>query len=241
MTRYSHRKKTAILLVLGMSSVAAMGGMVTSQTDDSGDEAATSPPPSDEPTPENNVLDVVEQQKKMTVRLATRSGGKLQEYKEVREQQEAVATKEVLHPIDDLSRYEAVRVLATGYTAGAESTGKKKGHPAYGITKSGIKVHRGIYSTIAADPDVFPIGSVLYIPDYGYGVVADTGAAIKGKKLDLYFRTVDEVYNEWGKRNIKVYVIKKGDGRLTQKQFEQYNRTAEANGIAYRDIKNGGG
>lgn len=220
MTRYSHRKKTAILLVLGMSSVAAMGAMVTSQTDDSGDETAITPPTPDEPSPESKVIDV---EQKKAFRLASRSS----EFPK-----HGAKEAQMLHPIDDLSRYEAVDVLATGYTAGAESTGKTKSHPAYGITKSGIKVHRGIYSTIAADPDIFPIGSVLYIPDYGYGVVADTGSAIKGKKLDLYFKTVDEVYNEWGKRNIEVYVIKKGDGQLTQKQFEEYNKIAEANGLA---------
>lgn len=221
MTRYSHRKKTAILLVLGMSSVAAMGAMVTSQTDDSGDETAITPPTPDEPSPESKVIDV---EQKKAFRLASRSSSEFPKH--------GAKEAQMLHPIDDLSRYEAVDVLATGYTAGAESTGKTKSHPAYGITKSGIKVHRGIYSTIAADPDIFPIGSVLYIPDYGYGVVADTGSAIKGKKLDLYFKTVDEVYNEWGKRNIEVYVIKKGDGQLTQKQFEEYNKIAEANGLA---------
>src|SRR5690606_24522080 len=84
------------------------------------------------------------------------------------------------------SPYEKFEVEATGYTAGPESTGKDIGHPQYGITYSGVKVRRAHVSTIAADPDVFPIGSVLYIPDYGYGVVADTGSAIKGHKIDLY-------------------------------------------------------
>ena len=77
-----------------------------------------------------------------------------------------------------------MKVTATGYTAGYESTGKKPGHPQYGITYSGVKVKRdrNTLSTIAADPDVFPLGSILYIPGYGYGIVADIGSAIKGQK-----------------------------------------------------------
>ncbi len=100
----------------------------------------------------------------------------------------------------DWSRYPVKKVVATGYTAGEESTGKQPGHPSYGITYSGVKVKRDLYSTVAADPKVFPIGTILFIPGYGYGVVADTGSAIKGNKLDLYYDTVDEVYSHWGKK-----------------------------------------
>lgn len=114
-------------------------------------------------------------------------------------------------------------VTATGYTAGIESTGKEPGHELYGITFSGIEVKRDLYSTIAADPKVFPIGTVMFIPGYGYGVVADTGSAIKGNIIDLYFDTVDEVFNEWGKQKVEVYVLKEGDGTLTEEEFAAMN------------------
>lgn len=123
----------------------------------------------------------------------------------------------------DWSRYPKQTVVATGYTAGAESTGKNPGHPLYGITYSGVKVTRDLYSTIAADTSVFPLGTVLFIPDYGYGVVADTGSAIKGNKIDLYYETVEQVYNEWGKRTVDVYVIEMGKGRLTQEVLAALN------------------
>lgn len=74
-------------------------------------------------------------------------------------------------------------MTATGYTAGAESTGKSPGHPQYGITYSGVKVKRDLYSTVAADPSVFPIGTILFIPNYGYRVVADTGSKLKAAAL----------------------------------------------------------
>jgi 3D (Asp-Asp-Asp) domain-containing protein len=126
-----------------------------------------------------------------------------------------------LFSVADLDAFPSKTVVATGYTAGPESTGKSRSHPAYGITKSGVPVRRGVVSTIAADPDVFPIGTVLFVPDYGYAVVADTGSAIKGDRIDLYFSTVSEVYRKWGKRKIRVYVIESGDGVLDWSRFDE--------------------
>lgn len=122
-----------------------------------------------------------------------------------------------------LTKYEKARVIATGYTAGKESTGKTLNHPAYGVTYSGVKVKRDLYSTIAADLDVFPLGTILWIPGYGYGVVADKGGAIKGNRLDLYYETVEDVYAEWGKKELDVYIIEKGRGMLTEDQLTALN------------------
>lgn len=124
-----------------------------------------------------------------------------------------------------LEKYPAHQVIATGYTAGIESTGKTPDDPSYGITYSGVKVRRDVYSTIAADTDVFPIGTVLFIPGYGYGVVADTGSAINGNKIDLYYKTVEDVYENWGKKKIKVYLIKEGKGQLSEKTMDVMNET----------------
>lgn len=135
----------------------------------------------------------------------------------------------------DVTKYPTTTVIATGYTAGAESTGKTPEHPGYGITYSGIEVKRDLYSTIAADLDVFPIGTILFIPGYGYGVVADIGSAIKGNKIDLYYHTVDDVYNEWGKQTVDVYVIEEGNGTLTEEQFHEWNND-EALQVFRKDI-----
>lgn len=136
---------------------------------------------------------------------------------------EAVQPSVKLEDAIDWTKYPKKKVIATGYTAGIESTGKSPGHPGYGITYSGVKVKRDLYSTIAADINVFPIGTILFIPDYGYGVVADTGSAIKGNKIDLYYETVDDVYNHWGKRSVDVYIIQRGDGDLTEKELAMLN------------------
>lgn len=123
----------------------------------------------------------------------------------------------------DWSKYPKKTVVATGYTAGYESTNKTPDHPGFGITYSGVKVTRDLYSTVAADLDVFPIGTILFIPGYGYGVVADKGAAIKGNKVDLYYETVEDVYKHWGKKTVDVYVIKEGDGTLTDEELKALN------------------
>lgn len=135
----------------------------------------------------------------------------------------AVEAVQTLEQSIDLSQYQSRQVTATGYTAGFESTGKTPEHPAYGITFSGVNVTRDLYSTIAADLNVFPLGTILFIPGYGYGVVADIGGAIKGEELDLYFSSVEDVYDQWGKKTLDVYVIKEGEGQLTEEELATLN------------------
>lgn len=118
---------------------------------------------------------------------------------------------------------KSVKVIATGYTAGVESTGKKPGHPEYGITYSGVKVRRDYVSTIAADLSVFPLGSILYIPGYGYGIVTDIGSKIKGNKIDLYFHTTKQVYKQWGKKEVEVQLIQEGSGKVSEDMLNQLN------------------
>lgn len=156
-------------------------------------------------------------------------------------------TQKVVSPVNDqpssykyspsqrhhLSHEKAVEVIATGYSAGIESTGKTPQHPAYGITYSGLEAVRdeSKISTIAADPKLFPLGTLLFIPGYGYGVVADIGSAIKGEKIDLYFDSKDQVYQEWGKRKLHVYVIRKGHGKVTKQLWEQIKNDVLASAL----------
>jgi hypothetical protein len=64
---------------------------------------------------------------------------------------------------------------------------------------------------------------LLYIPGYGYGLVADTGSAIKGNKIDLFFLNKKEVYANWGKKKVNVYVLKRGDGKVTEAMLDRLN------------------
>lgn len=78
----------------------------------------------------------------------------------------------------------------------------------HGITASGTKPVRNPngYSTVAVDRSVIPLGTKLYIPNYGYAIAADTGGAIKGMKIDLFMNTREECYT-FGRRNITVHII----------------------------------
>lgn len=81
----------------------------------------------------------------------------------------------------------------------------------YGVayTASGMQAVRKVngYSTIAVDPTVIPLGTKIYVEGYGLAIAADTGSAIKGRKIDLYFNTYSEACN-WGLRSNKIYILK---------------------------------
>lgn len=100
---------------------------------------------------------------------------------------------------------KVINMSSTAYDATYESTGKKPGHPQYGITYSGVRVRSGI---VAVDPRVIPLGTWLYIEGYGEALAADIGGAIKGNKIDLYFES-PTVVNRYGRKSIKVYVLDK--------------------------------
>lgn len=78
--------------------------------------------------------------------------------------------------------WRVVRMRATAYTAA--SSGKPPDHPAYGITASGVPAGSGV---VAADINVIPFRSEVYVPDYGIGFVGDTGGGVKGRWIDLGF------------------------------------------------------
>jgi 3D (Asp-Asp-Asp) domain-containing protein len=56
-----------------------------------------------------------------------------------------------------------------------------------GTTLSGMRTRRGI---AAADPRLMPIGSVVHVVGLGPRgqtfVVADTGSAVKGRRIDIF-------------------------------------------------------
>lgn len=177
---------------------------------------------------EQNVFKQNEFMPKYTAKAAVPAIGKA----EVKPHQEAGAVKEPSMPVLMPRQEQVIRkvkVTATGYTAGYESTGKHPSHPSYGITYSGVKVRRdkNTISTIAADPKWFPLGTILYVPGYGYGVVADTGSAIKGRKIDLYFSTTKQVYKEWGKKEVDVFVIKRGNGKCSEEMLQTLGKAIQ--------------
>lgn len=85
----------------------------------------------------------------------------------------------------------ALDVIATAYTY--------TGHN----TASGIPPHFG---AIAVDPQVIPLGSRLYVEGYGFARALDTGGAIKGNRIDVFFETKEQT-RRWGIRRVRVYIL----------------------------------
>lgn len=55
-----------------------------------------------------------------------------------------------------------------------------------GITASGVRAQEGV--TVAADTNILPIGTKIYVDGNEY-IVQDVGGAVKGNKLDIYCET----------------------------------------------------
>jgi 3D (Asp-Asp-Asp) domain-containing protein len=75
-----------------------------------------------------------------------------------------------------------------------------------GRTATGEAVRQGF---VAADPRVLPLGTLVHIQAGRYtGVykVADTGGAIKGRKIDIYVPSYQEA-KSFGRQTIKVKVL----------------------------------
>lgn len=90
---------------------------------------------------------------------------------------------------------KTLNCIATAYSGGVGTSSGRKPK----------RVEDGL-STIAVDPTVIPMGSKVYVNGYGYAVAADTGTAIKGNKIDLYFNTYRESC-DWGLKNVKVTIV----------------------------------
>jgi 3D (Asp-Asp-Asp) domain-containing protein len=84
-----------------------------------------------------------------------------------------------------------------------------------GRTASGRMVSRGL---IAADPRVLPLGSRVRLEHPGYSgeyVVADTGGAIRGRRIDIWTPSSGEAMR-FGRRTVKLTVLSYG-GRRTKR------------------------
>lgn len=90
--------------------------------------------------------------------------------------------------------------IATAYTI--DTCGKTPSHPAYGITATGHKAIPG--RTIAVDPSVIPLGTLVLINGIEY-IADDTGRAIKGNRVDICMESISEA-NNFGRQLVEVYV-----------------------------------
>jgi 3D (Asp-Asp-Asp) domain-containing protein/peptidoglycan hydrolase CwlO-like protein len=83
---------------------------------------------------------------------------------------------------------------------GRTMTVSSTGYCLRGTTATGIPVGWGV---IAVDPTVIPLGTRMSVPGYGDGVAADTGAAVKGANIDLWFPTCARAL-AWGRVTVTI-------------------------------------
>lgn len=89
-----------------------------------------------------------------------------------------------------------MELVATGY--GPSGNGR------WGMqTATGVRPRYGI---VAVDPRVIPLGTRLYVEGYGYAWAMDTGGAIKGKRIDLFYPS-DRDAHRVGRKKVRVIVL----------------------------------
>jgi 3D (Asp-Asp-Asp) domain-containing protein len=69
-----------------------------------------------------------------------------------------------------------------------------------GTTATGMPVGWGV---VAVDPSVIPLGTRMTVPGYGEGVAADTGSAVVGNTIDLWFPSCAQAH-QWGRRTVTI-------------------------------------
>lgn len=120
------------------------------------------------------------------------------------------------------------QMSATAYDLSVQSCGKYPDDNGYGITRSGFDLS-GMTGPearcIAVDPEVIPLGSVVYVEfsDFWYkrydGVYTayDTGSGIKGNKIDIFMGDFEQIEPhqmtlDFGVADCKVTVLEAKDG-----------------------------
>ncbi|ECK3595886.1 resuscitation-promoting factor [Listeria monocytogenes] len=117
--------------------------------------------------------------------------------------------KVVATPVSNVSTSSATSSSSASSTPSGGKTYKMEstaysggGTTAYGINLSanpGLKV-------IAVDPRIIPLGSKVWVEGYGEAIAGDTGGAIKGNIVDVYFPNESQCYS-WGRRMVTVKVL----------------------------------
>jgi 3D (Asp-Asp-Asp) domain-containing protein/peptidoglycan hydrolase CwlO-like protein len=87
--------------------------------------------------------------------------------------------------------------------SGQTMTVSSTGYCLRGTTATGIPVAPGV---IAVDPSAIPLGTRMFVPGYGEGVAADTGSAVKGNTIDLWFSSCAQA-TAWGRRTVTITLL----------------------------------
>ncbi len=90
-------------------------------------------------------------------------------------------------------------VTSTAYTANCTGCS--------GITATGYNLKANPNAkVIAVDPSVIPLGSRVWVEGYGYATALDTGGAIRGNKIDVFFSSLSTA-RSWGRKTVRIKVL----------------------------------
>jgi 3D (Asp-Asp-Asp) domain-containing protein len=134
---------------------------------------------------------------------ALQQAAKRVEHKSDALQAAATADQSTPQPVADSGALSAAAgtALTTPAPSGARTiTVSSTGYSLPGRTATGMPTGWGV---VAVDPSVIPLGTRLTIPGYGEGVAADTGSAVRGNAIDLWFPTLGQA-NAWGRRTVTI-------------------------------------
>lgn len=94
---------------------------------------------------------------------------------------------------------KTIYMSSTAYTANCSGCS--------GITATGINLKKNPnVKVIAVDPNVIPLGTRVHVDGYGYAIAGDTGGAIRGNKIDVFFPSTSKA-NAWGSKTVKVKIL----------------------------------
>jgi len=83
---------------------------------------------------------------------------------------------------------------------GSKMTVSSTGYCLKGNTATGVPTSPGV---VAVDPSVIPLGTRMYVPGYGEGVAADTGSAVQGRTIDVWFESCAQAI-AWGRKTVTI-------------------------------------
>ena len=133
------------------------------------------------------------------------------------DQKPAAKTEQALDVAGQIPEADAANEAATPgeTTTNAVAEAQSYSATAYslrGRTASGQYVTRGL---IAADPRLLPIGTRVHVqagPWSGEYLVADTGGAIRGRKIDIWTPSTREAM-QFGRRTVKLTILSRPERR----------------------------
>lgn len=113
-----------------------------------------------------------------------------------------------------IHRSHWIRCIATAYTVRGETADGD-------VTK--------YRQTVAADPNVIPLGSRVQIegagPWSGTYTVTDTGRKVRGNSVDIFIPN-EAAAKEFGRKPVRVRVLRTGDEKVGEKEPKSQSGTA---------------